>query len=61
MKQSDQKLLEEAVDKDLMEAGYLCPDFKIHQYGMLSGWNDGGRTMTCKNCGKVTVAMAKTL
>ena len=53
-KQNDQQ-----IDAELMEAGYLCPDYSVHIYGELSDWEGGVRNMKCKKCGKITVAMAK--
>lgn len=49
------------IDKDLMEAGFLCPDKKVHIFGPLSEWKGGARYMECKNCNKVTAAMAWSL
>ena len=48
----------EKINADLMEWGYLCPDYKIHERELLD-WEGDIRNWKCKKCGDVTVAMAK--
>ena len=40
-----------------MQAGYLCPDYSIHERELLE-WEGNIRNTKCKKCGDVTVAMA---
>ena len=49
----------EKINDDLMKAGYLCPDYSIHQWELLE-WEGNVRNMRCKKCGNITPAMAKT-
>jgi len=46
------------INKELMEAGYLCPDCSIHNNELLK-WEGDIRNMKCKKCGKITIAMCK--
>lgn len=47
------------IDKELMEAGYLCPDHTPHEWELLE-WEKNKRDMKCKKCGNITLAMAIT-
>lgn len=48
----------EQINKELMETGYLCPNYKIHEFKLLE-WEGNIRNMKCEKCGNVTLAMAK--
>lgn len=60
LKTDSPRLTDKEIDKELMEAGCLCPDYTVHIFGKLSDWQDGVRYMTCEKCGKITAAMALT-
>mgnify|MGYP001605067994 CR=1 FL=1 len=53
------KITNEQIDKELMDAGYLCPDYSIHYWELLE-WEGNVRNMKCEKCGNIMVAMAKT-
>ena len=52
------RFTDQEIDEDLMEAGYLCPDYSIHEWDLLE-WKGDIRYMKCKKCGNNVPAMAK--
>ena len=51
-------LTKKEIDTELMQAGYLCPDYSLHEWKLLE-WEENIRKMKCDKCGNITVAMAK--
>ena len=45
------------INQELMQAGYLCLDYTIHEWKLLE-WEGNVRNMKCKKCGNITPAMA---
>lgn len=46
------------INADLMRWGYLCSDYSLHEWGPVE-WDGDIANVTCKRCGKLTVAMAR--
>jgi len=53
-KRKDKKM--RLINENLMEAGYLCPNYELHENELLE-WEGDTRNMKCKKCGKISSAM----